>query len=84
LKLNKKIELHEYVFITELYQVISGTLKLKDLLNAEKDEKGKRTYKKWSRIDLQKYKDGKRGTAYVTKYVLKENNRLHAEYDILI
>jgi hypothetical protein len=33
---------------------------------------------------LQKYKDGKRGTAYVTKYVLKENNRLHAEYDILI
>lgn len=83
LKLNKKIELHEYVFITELYQIVSGTLKLKDLLNAEKDEKGKRTYKKWSRIDLQKYKKGRDGAAYVTKYVLKENNRLHAEYDIL-
>ena len=59
-------------------------MKLKDVLNAPKDENGKRTYKKWSRIDLQKYKDGKRGTAYVTKYVMKENLRQHSEYDILI
>ncbi len=75
---------HEYVFITEIYQVVSGTLTLRDLLNAPKDENGKTTYKKWSRIDLQRYSKGKNGTAYVTKYVLKENNRQHAEYDILI
>jgi hypothetical protein len=59
-------------------------LSLRDLLNTPKDELGKRTYKKWSRIDLQRYSKGKKGTAYVTKYVMKENNRLHAEYDILI
>ncbi len=84
LKLNRKIEPHEYIFITELYQIVSGTLSLRDLLNTPKDELGKRTYKKWSRIDLQRYSKGKKGTAYVTKYVMKENNRLHAEYDILI
>jgi len=84
LKLNKKIELHEYVFITEIYQVITGTLKLKELLNAEKDKTGKKIYKKWSRIDLQKYKKELHGTAYCSKYVLKENNSRNAEYDILI
>jgi hypothetical protein len=84
LKLNRQLEHHEYVFITEIYQVVSGTLTLRDLLNAPKDENGRTTYKKWSRIDLQRYSKGKNGTAYVTKYVLKENNRQHAEYDILI
>jgi len=83
LKLNRKIERHEYIFITELYQIVSGTMNIQDLLNSPKDQDGKRTYKKWSRIDLQRYSKGKRGTAYVTKYVMKENNRQHAEYDIL-
>lgn len=84
LKLNKELEDYEYVFITEIYQVISGTMKLKDVLTPTKDENGKKIYKKWSRIDLQKYKAGKDGSAYVTKYVMKENMRHQSEYDILI
>jgi len=84
LKLNRKISKHEYIFITELYQIVSGTLTLRDLTNLTPNNEGKKTYKKWSRIDLQKYSKGKKGTSYVTKYVMKENNRQHAEYDILI
>jgi len=84
LKLNRKIDIHEYTFITEIYQVVSGTMTLNEILTSPKDANGKVTYKKWSRIDLQKYDKGRHGCAYVTKYILKENNSRNAEYDILI
>jgi hypothetical protein len=40
-------------------------------------------FNEWSRIDLQKYDPRRKAGLYVSKYVLKENNSINAEYDIL-
>jgi hypothetical protein len=77
LRLNKKISKHEYIFITQLYQIVTGSRTVKELANSENNKK------KWSRIDLQKYTKGRNSGMYVTKYVIKENSNKYAEYDIL-
>jgi hypothetical protein len=76
MKLNRKIDKHEFRFITELYQIVAGT-------SSCNGENGNLKFNEWSRIDLQKYDPRRKAGLYVSKYVLKENNSINAEYDIL-
>jgi hypothetical protein len=83
LKLNRDLKKHEYIFITELYQICSGACTTNEL-TATINNKEKRSKLNWNRIDLQRYLKAKNGGAYCTKYVIKEQRNKLTEYDILI
>jgi len=83
LKLNRKLKKHEFVFITELYQIVSGACSVNDLTSTI-NNKEKRKKLSWNRIDLSRYLESKNGGAYCTKYVLQEQQNKLAEYDIII
>ena len=61
--------------LTHLYQHVCG----------HKREEGTLRYDGWSRCNLQAYDKAKGGAGkYATKYVMKDQNNQHAEYDLLI
>lgn len=78
LKINKKtLPIHEYKFITNLYQICAGTSKCVKV-------DGELKYINWSRIELAKYDKKRNGGGYCAKYVMAENNSTNAEYDFLV